>query len=508
MTNRFSKWLSVGLARSWTWARLPPRNSVTYYVAGWYAASIALLITCAVLVVLLGAQGMATNDLDDRLKSALVKESKVVSMLSFKEVTALGITGHRPDELIDSRWPSVDVWQLAASGAGERALRHVISSTTSFVPHVPEQMYAGTPTNPKEAKAFALQIGSTNWRAVHAVVETADREMVLLQVALPVQRIESMVLGLLKQTMMGLPALLVIAFAGGLLVANKALAPIRSIVETTRKINPGDSAARLKTQSGLSEVDSLSKVINLLLDRTDAALKKQARFATEAAHELRTPLAAQRTAGELALHKFNSVPTLREAVSDMLEEGEHMHKLIDNLLLLARADASLLPSANALVNPRELVKRCVQSMAPLAEMRQQTIRCQLKSGCRIEVDATTVRQALMNLVHNAIRHTPEGTEIEVGMLTQGEAVVMYVSDNGPGFSSFDEAQTIRRAPVAADSAAGSAYRKDIGLGMGLSIAQALVHAQGGVLSIRSIPNRGTTAKLAFKRAQVVRKPVA
>ncbi len=488
--------------------RLPPKNSVTYYVAGWYAASIALLITCAVLVVLLGAQGIATNDLDDQLKSALLKETKVVSMQSFKEAPALGVSAHMSEELIDSRWPCVDVWRLAAGNAGARALQHVSSSNMSFMPKVPEQMRAGTPTNPRDANVFALQMGSTNWRAANAVVENADREMVLLQVALPVQRIESMVFDLLKQTMMGLPALLAIAFAGGLLVANKALTPIRSIVETTRNINPGDPSARLKTHTGLSEVDALSNVINLLLDRADVALKKQARFATEAAHELRTPLAAQRTAGELALHKCNSAPTLREAVSDMLEEGEHMHKLIDNLLLLARANASLLPSTNTLVNPHELVKRCVQSMAPLAEIRQQTIRCHLTSGYRIEVDVTPVRQALMNLVHNAIHHTPEGTEIEVGMLTQGDAVVLYVSDNGPGFSSFDAAQTIRRAPVAADAAAGSAYRKDIGLGMGLSIAQALVHAQGGVLSIRSIPNRGTTAKLAFKRAQMARKPLA
>jgi signal transduction histidine kinase len=219
---------------------------------------------------------------------------------------------------------------------------------------------------------------------------------------------------------------------------------------------------------------------------------RQHRFVTDAAHELRTPLTAQAVIGESALTRKATRAELREAVGSMLEESKHMRRLIDSLLELTRVSAEgvveKMPRRKA--RPLDLGRlshKCVESLQILAEEKQQTLR--LVGACDVWVDAdvTIVRQAVLNVIHNAIEHCPQGACIQVETLvlspTQG---AIRVTDDGPGIALEEQSRVFERfyrGPA-------SARRRGGGLGLGLAIARAVMQSQRGDIRLVSRPGAG------------------
>jgi signal transduction histidine kinase len=325
------------------------------------------------------------------------------------------------------------------------------------------------------------------WRAMSAVAHSANGS-ILIRVARPASLTavvwEEFRLVLVLCTL-GLLLLCVISA----LATSRAFGFVRSATERMRRTDPRASELSLPVPPGAHEVTELSKAINDLLDRQQQARLKEAHFATQAAHELRTPLAALRCVGELALAREGTIEDSRAAISAMLEEGEHMRRLIAGLLLLARADGDLLPRASTPVFLDAVLRRCVRSLQPLAEEKGQTLRVKYRGSFLIEADETLLSQAILNLVHNALRHTPAGTVIETSVSGSRDGTFIVIADNGPGFDDQEQSAVVRKP---------GADWEGRGLGMGLSIAQALVRSQGGRMVVRSTLGRGTTVQLQFK----------
>jgi two-component system OmpR family sensor kinase len=233
------------------------------------------------------------------------------------------------------------------------------------------------------------------------------------------------------------------------------------------------------------------------VDELEQLIARQHRFVADAAHELRTPLTAQSVVGGNVLCRKATTPELREAVGSMLEESKHMTRLIDGLLELARiscghAGARVDPDSRGVVELGKLVQGCVQALQILAEERGQHI--ELASGPRMwaEADATLVRQAVLNIVHNAIEHCPQGTRIRIETENcAGEEGVIRVIDNGPGIPPKDQPRVFERFY----RGTGGSRRR--GLGLGLSIARAVIRAQGGRIQLHSVPGEGCTFTLAM-----------
>ena len=296
----------------------------------------------------------------------------------------------------------------------------------------------------------------------------------------------------------GLPLIWLVARVESRWILRRVQDPIAALVRQCDEIRAGRAAARLKHTGGDAELAELTCSINELLTHFNRIVLCQHQFAADAAHELRTPLTALSVVGENALASRCTGVELRETVGSMLEESKHMKRLIENLLELSRASAVGATDRDPAreCQPLELAKlsqSCVESLQILAEEKHQRIEL-TSSPVWTDADATLVRQALLNVIHNAIEHCPEGAHIKVvtGRFARDCAMIRVV-DDGPGIALEQQAYVFKRF----FRAAGTTRRRSLGLG--LSIAKAVLKSQRGDIYLRSEAGAGCCFTLTLPR---------
>jgi signal transduction histidine kinase len=485
------------------WVDLPPADSALYRIASWYALFMGAVLTGYTAVLMFDIYAEANNALNNRLQSALVAEAADLPKM-VKDWDGALIRADRDRTIAAGREVHeslyADTWVVQPALVDETRFKPM---KISGLAQNQARDFSDGPQLLTDPQAFTLTQDDKSFRAMQALTRSPDGSLFMVRVALSTEPIDDMASTLIKKGLTAMPFVFLLSFLGSILVARRSFQPIHQVIKATEFLHLDGHPKRLDNSSQYAEVRALSGEINGLMERVDAMLHKQASFATEAAHELRTPLTAQRTIGELALRGTPTQHELRETIADLLEEGEHMQKFISNALLISRADTGLLPCDRVQLDPAELVNRCVHVMTPLAQVKQQDIVCKIDTGYCVAADASVLRQALMNLVHNAIRHTQEGARIEVGVQAHGNTLALYVKDNGPGFTPFEEGQLVKRTPQSVPASPA----RDIGLGLGLSIAAALVRSQGGKLTISSSPTQGTLAQVNLRITTYSPKPI-
>lgn len=201
------------------------------------------------------------------------------------------------------------------------------------------------------------------------------------------------------------------------------------------------------------------------------------RFAADVSHELRTPLAALKIIGENALARPRDQGDPRETIATMLEECERMAEVINGLLTLERVDRTGRQLELTCVDLGSLVREAVQSLQVLAEDRQHIVRTAVVSTAQARAHPVLVRQALLNVIHNAIRHCPDGSRIEVRVVSRSYGwLLVQVHDNGRGIPLGAQMRIFERF-----ERGGGSQR--CGLGLGLAIAKASLEAQGGSIRL-------------------------
>ncbi len=222
--------------------------------------------------------------------------------------------------------------------------------------------------------------------------------------------------------------------------------------------------------------------------------RRQAQVATQAAHELMTPLTAQRCVAETVLRGGATAEQLEGAVVAMLEESRHMQQLIQSLLLVAQADGGMLGTPHTTIDASRVAADAVQCIEPLAEMRGHQLSLRLHGAQYIVAESALLRQVLLNLIHNTIVHTPRGTHIEVSVRSRSNGdVLISVVDDGPGMPAHEPAPQTRRFARRSEDRG-----ERISLGLGLTIAKSLVRSQGGKTAIKSAPGEGTVVRISFR----------
>lgn len=296
----------------------------------------------------------------------------------------------------------------------------------------------------------------------------------------------------------GLPLIWLVARMESRWIMRRVQEPLAGLIRQCDEIRTGRAAARLKYSGGDSELAGLTEAINELLNHFNRIVLCQHQFAADAAHELRTPLTAQSVVGENALARRCTGAELRETVGSMLEESKHMKRLIENLLELSRASA-VGATERDLIRDREplelgrLAHSCVESLQILAEEKRQRIEL-TSAPVWTDADATLVRQALLNVIHNAIEHCPDGAHIQVvtGRFARDRAMVRVI-DDGPGIAVEQQAHVFKRFYRAGNTAPRRS------LGLGLSIAKAVLKSQRGDIHLRSELGAGCCFTLTLPR---------
>ena len=336
--------------------------------------------------------------------------------------------------------------------------------------------------------------GGPKWRFIAASVTGFDAT---IAVGIPLTDVNHTVTRLLVTTALIGTVVLVLSLALGFFVVRRALRPLARIEDTAAAIAGGDLTQRVPVRQADDEVASLSRSLNVMLARIESsfAVREQSeermrQFVADASHELRTPLATVR--GYAELYRQGAVPdpaAVGAAMERIEAESGRMGVLVEDLLTLARMDDA--PDAEA--GPVDLTVLAADAVAD-ARVRAPERRISLL-GLDGPVEPTVahgsearLRQVVTNLVANALRHTPEGTPVEVAVGTDAEGVALEVRDHGPGVPQDISVKVFERF-YRADPSRG---RGSGGSGLGLAIVAAIVAAHHGRVGVAETPGGGAT----------------
>ncbi len=287
--------------------------------------------------------------------------------------------------------------------------------------------------------------------------------------------------------MFTLPLVMVIAGIGGYLLAKKFLAPVDQMAKKARKISGENLQERLPVVNPNDELGNLALAINELLERIQKYFLRLKQFTSDAAHELRTPLTAIRSIGEVSLQNQKEAGYYRNIIGSMLEENNYLTHLVDSLLFLTRADSDAFKVHIEQIELYPFVERTVEFIKALAEEKNQSLLIRGDKQVRAKADRTLLWQALLNLIDNAIKYSPENSSITVQIKSAGKAhSIIDVNDQGPGIPEEQREKIFDRF-----------YRVDKGRprdmggsGLGLAIAQWALHLQGGTIRVENQTGKG------------------
>ncbi|CAN5301310.1 MAG: ATP-binding protein [Acidimicrobiia bacterium] len=271
------------------------------------------------------------------------------------------------------------------------------------------------------------------------------------------------------------------AFAGvaGAWISRRGLAPLVRMAAEADGIGAYDLSQRLPVPARRDEIRRLGSTLNRMLERLEAAVQRERDFTSEASHELRTPLGILRAEVEL-VRAAAGEPVAREGLDSALEEIDRLTAVVDDLLLLARADAAAVLDRRQVVDLGALASAAVQRFGTVATARRVTLTA--SGTATISGDAPAIERALANLLDNALRHTPAGGAVSILAEPGTRGAILIVRDTGPGAEAQTLATLFDRYTRAA-SRPGSA-------GLGLSIVAAVAASHGGGVRARNLPEGG------------------
>ena len=278
-------------------------------------------------------------------------------------------------------------------------------------------------------------------------------------------------------------AFVAVAGLGAYWLARAALSPVERLRRQAAAISGRGDDAVLEVPRTKDEVAALAGTMNDLLSRLRGALERERALVADASHELRSPLAILRGELELAGRPGRSTAELAAAVHSCAEEADRLARITDDLLVLARADAGRIDLHRQETDLRQLFGRSVSLAGPRLAAAKVTCRTDVLAGTLAWVDPDRIRQAVDNLLANAVRFSPAGSVIVIAAREDGPDLSIEVRDQGPGFPDdfLPHAFERFRRPDAARS------RDDGGAGLGLAIVQAICAAHGGHATARNIP---------------------
>jgi heavy metal sensor kinase len=293
---------------------------------------------------------------------------------------------------------------------------------------------------------------------------------------------------------MAMPWAIGLAIAGGYLLAGRVLAPVGAMAATARRITAESLSARLPIENARDEFGQLGGVFNETLARLEAAFEQLRRFTADASHELRTPLTGMRSVGEVALQRSLSVQEYREVVGSMLEEVDRLTRLVENLLLLTRAEAGRIPLTPTVADVGELVLSVSDSLRVLAEEKDQAWTVDVAPRVTAACDVGILRLGVTNLVYNAIKYTPHKGAIRIATSrTSAGDVLIEVQDTGPGIPVAHRERIFERFYRVDDARS----REIGGIGLGLAITRWAVEANGGRIELETEEGRGSLFRIVL-----------
>ncbi len=354
----------------------------------------------------------------------------------------------------------------------------------------PEQ----TSTFQHEERSFKLASG-LRVRSIDRIHHLPDGQSVIVRLALSEEPIWREFWKMVAVLGIGLPVVLIFIAAAGYLVAARALRPVDAMARRASQITAEHLDERLTIDNPGDELGQLGTAFNETLARLERSFGQLRRFTADASHELRTPLTAIQSVGEVSLRKPGDTTYYRDIIGSMLEETHRLTQLVDSLLVMSRADAGRVQLHPTEVNLLALASELAGLLEVLAEEKQQTIETEGEGSLNLMADRTLLRQALVNLIDNALKYSPSGGRICIRVADQGSSAVIEVHDSGPGIP-LEHRDRIFERFYRVDQAR---TRLEGGTGLGLSIAQWAVSVHGGTIEVHCPPGSGSIFRIRLPK---------
>ena len=337
---------------------------------------------------------------------------------------------------------------------------------------------------------------STHYRTLETQATVEDQRYQIL-VATPLEGAELTLRRLREVLLWATPLVLLIGSLGGYWMSRRALQPVDELTRAAQSIGIENLSQRLEVPAAGDELRRLSETWNNMLARLESAVKRLSQFTADASHELRTPITLIRATAELTLRRDRPVETYREALRHIIDESDRTARLIEDLLLLARADAGLpaLPLDRVALTP--LVRDVCEQGQILAQERQLEISTEApEQPVFVDANDPALRRLLLLLVDNAVKYTPAGGRITVSVRMEPSGATVTVRDTGIGIP--DSAlphvfERFYRVDEARNREAG-------GAGLGLAIAQWIAERHHARLEAESVVGQGSAFRVRFPSA--------
>jgi two-component system, OmpR family, sensor kinase len=269
-------------------------------------------------------------------------------------------------------------------------------------------------------------------------------------------------------------------------LADRIVRPIEQLTAAAEQISVTRLDRRLDLSMASLEIQRLTEVFNRMLERLQASFEQQVRFTADASHELRTPVTVILTQADHTLSRPRSNEEYADALEACLRAARRMKRLVDDLLLQARADAGRLNSPQEPCDLAEVTRSTLELLSPLARERDVRIKSQLQPT-PVLGDAAQLSQVIANLITNAIDHSSAASQVVVAVYSRKQRAFLTVTDVGDGIPVEDQPRLFERFYQADKSRSRQLGQ---GAGLGLSIVAEIVSLHSGTVDLASTPGRG------------------
>ncbi len=470
--------------------RLRPVVGLRLRLLGWALLLLAFASLASVVII----HQVLINELDNRVRSDLLQE-----VTEFRQL--VGGVNPQTGEPFGTDVVAIADTYLARNvpHQGQAVLifldgrLHAVSAEAPFdLSTDPELVGRWTTVTSSLWGQTGTPAGDARWLAVPITVDGEVRGQVVVASFIGGQMAE--IDRLVRVTATGCLLVIAVVAAGGYFAMGRALRPLRTVTETARRIEQTDDLSRRIEVTGSDEVAHLGRTFNAMLERLERAFAAQQAFLSDVGHELRTPITIVR--GHLEL-MGDDPQERRETVALVMDELDRMSRMVDDLLVLARAERPDFLRPETVAVARLMTDLFVKATAlgprhwRLGEVAQVTVRG----------DPHRLTQALTQLVQNAVQFTTEGDTIELSATVTDGWLHLSVRDTGVGIDPADQERIFQRfARVGA-----GAHRRD-GTGLGLAIVAAIAAAHRGRVTVDSAPGAGSTFTLVLPMEQPAGPP--
>ena len=454
-------------------------SSVRVRLTLWYVLVFGVLLAGFSLSVYF----VLSNEVHDRVDRSLSKAARITATLFQAETaeTDEDAVSGAAEALSELRQPDV----YAAIYEGERLL-------ASDYPDGEQPVIAGEILSLARATGQAVfktvsGFGDEGARQALLSIQTQDHQYYVV-IAEPLHAYIEQLESIARIFALAVPAALLVAGFGGLLVARKSLAPVVALSDQAERMSAKNLSERLEVRNPNDELGRLAGVLNGLLARLDRSFESMRSFTADAAHELRTPLSIIRGEADVALSQDREATEYKEALAIIQDEARRLSRLVDDMLSLARADAGQRPLEIKELYLNDLAEDCCRAAQVLALQKGISLSLQPSSDITISGDEDLLRRMMMNLLDNAIKYTPTGGVVSLAVIEEDASIRIVVTDTGVGIPPEAAPRIFERFYRVGKARS----RVDGGSGLGLAIAKWAAEAHNGSINCTSRPDEGST----------------